>query len=128
MKSDLKLIFIVLFTSFMAAVVFGITSGCAITPDNVDATQIAWDGNAQNAGLLDNGRLLSDGNSHISPSSRTRYNALIDLGYGRMFLPAIGRDFGVIPHGDGTFEISQQAIRYFGRMNEKHRSKQAPPN
>ena len=111
------------FFGILLAILVGLsTPGCkstlSVVPDPVASTVISFDGNSQNAGLLE---WLPDGSKRITAGARDRYNALVEI-YSADFVPAIAKDSGIRPLGDGTFAIDKEHLVYFGRMATRYRS------
>lgn len=75
----------------------------------VEATQIAWDGNDQNAGLIQS---LPEGGFHVTPGFRTRLIALADKYGSRVTPPASGTSVlrFLTSREDGTFVITAEGM------------------
>lgn len=112
-----------------AALVVAAMNGCGtVAPDLVRDRQPSWDGGAQNSGII---ALRPDRSALITKHLVDRYLALVQLGYGRDFVPPIlptttnDKVFRAPPgvHNEGTnWVIDAEHLVKFGVMNERQKS------
>ena len=85
-------------------------SACAnITPVVNERETVAYDGNDQTAGIIQD---FEDHSSEITPNARDRYNDLIWEREG-MLKFSEKKDFGIAPMDNGNFRITAQGKEYW---------------
>lgn len=97
-------------------------SACTIRPRAVTVDVAPYHGNIQFVPVK-----LPDGGWQIDQTDLANYNALIELGYGKLCFPVPARNDGVTFHADGTLEMTAQRMGDLATMARAHRSGQAPP-
>lgn len=98
----------------LLACALGAMPACTVTPKPVVSTVASFDEGGPNSGIL---AIDKDGVT-VTPRLCERYNALIRA-YGEEFVPALERDFGISPTGDGhTYRMANDALDYFLIMNQ----------
>lgn len=103
--------FVVSFLSIL--LLLGITSCMHVTPVVNESKTIAFDGNEQNAGIIN---FRDDGSLEITTRARDKYNALIEV-YGSYLL--INTDYGVTPLDNGNYEMTKEACEDWFKMKLK---------
>lgn len=96
-------------------IILTILCGCShltVAPEPVVATQIAFDGNTQNAGLID----CAEDGCLVTKGWMDRYQALE-----REFNHAIGEDIFIKPEGK-NFRVSYEVTNHFIDLQRSHRS------
>lgn len=100
-------------------------SACStVSQSVVKSNNASFDGNDQNSGIIS---ATMDG-FKVTTHFRDRYNALIDV-YGNakqqdkspLFTPALTKDYGLTSNGDGTYNMTKQAMVYMVQMSELKR-------
>lgn len=83
---------------------------CAHTTPIINEREtIAYDGNDQNGGLIQD---FDDGSTEITPAARDRYNSLI-LSQEGLIKYTRAKDFGITPLPNGNFRITAEAQEYW---------------
>ncbi len=88
-----------------------------IVPPRVEDSQISWDGNEQNGGLID---YVEEKGFEITKKALIRYNALIFL-FGKTLVPQVVENDGVTIEGERIF-LSSEAMVNFMTLNKKFKN------
>ena len=84
-------------------------SSCAVTPKITERETVAYDGNQQNAGIIQN---FPDHSSEITASARQRYNDLI-LSQEGILKYYSKKDYGITPLANGHYKITAEGKEYW---------------
>ncbi len=88
-----------------------------IVPPRVEDSQISWDGNEQNGGLID---YVEGKGFEITKKALIRYQALVFI-YGANMVPPVKSDDGVTIEGERIF-LSSEAMVNFMTLNKKFKN------
>jgi hypothetical protein len=102
-----------------------LTACTTVTPERVTAAAASYDGNAQTSGFI---AAAPGGGYVVTPHLRERYNDLIAY-YGRDFRPALAKDDGITPAGDGrNYVLDREHAVKFLEMNQWAKAGLVPVN
>lgn len=112
MKNLSKTVLIVCATLFLSN-----CSTLKVIPDRVENSQVSFDGNQQNAGVLDFHPTIG---WEISENAAKRYVALTGK-YGASLTPELSKGEGLIIVPPNQFYLPNQYMVKFATLNQKHK-------